>query len=368
MKCEKHCNLWRSVNRNFSTRKSSRPGAARNGAELILASALVVAASHRALGSTASWIGTTSANFSTNANWSLAGGVNGVTGANLQFGATGNANPVNDLTSQTWPTLTFLSGAQAFTLTGNGFTLNSSSASGIVNNSTSLQTIDLLLTLSGGGRAIDAAAGPISIEDGIAGTSGAFYGDNPSLTGGSSSLFSTVTLNSAAAYSTASTGTAATAVESGTLQIGTGGSLPTSITNATGWVALGNSTSNTSGVLELGDATTAINQTINKLTAFGSGTANAVVGGNSSASTLTINYVVTTSTDSYTGALGGSGANQNNLAVIKLGAGTVQLSGTNNSYTGTTTVNGGTLINNGDITARRGNRQPRRSFGGQLYQ
>ena len=47
--------------------------------------------------------------------------------------------------------------------------------------------------------------------------------------------------------------------------------------------------------------------------------------------------------DSYSGLLGGSGANQNNLALTTTGAGTVTLGGAN-TYTGQTTVTGGSTV------------------------
>jgi len=323
-------NLWTHVNRNSSIGKSSsRPTHKR--AELILASALVVASgSHLASGSTASWIGTDSANFSDTANWSLAGGISGVTGANLQFGATGDTTPVNDLTSQQWATLTFLSGAQAFDLTGNGFTLAASSAASIVNNSTSSQIIDVPVTLAGS-RTVDAAAGAIVFDDGLAGTSGVNIGYVSTVTGTSSTLFSTVILDSAATYS----GT--TAVYSGTFQIGTGGSMNS------GALILGNTTSGTSAVLVLGDSSGPASQAFTSLTTGGNLTTSSIVNGNtatSADSTLTANISGSTT---YFGVVGGSGTNQNDVTLIKNGTGTFTLH-TSNTYTGGTVLQNGMLL------------------------
>ena len=123
-----------------------------------------------------------------------------------------------------------------------------------------------------------------------------------------------------------------------TLIAGATNTLPT-----TGAVTLGFS-DNTDGTLQLGNGSGAFNQTVSSLTTMGSGTTNAVVGGNSSVSTLTVN---TSSADTYTGALGGSGANQNNLALAKTGAGSFTIGGTSaNTYSGGTTVSGGTLYAN----------------------
>src|SRR5262249_42469526 len=126
-----------------------------------------------------------------------------------------------------------------------------------------------------------------------------------------------------------------TVIQKGTLIV-TGGNdrLPTGTT-----VTLGDS-SNNSGLLQLGNASGASNQTLAGLLTTGAGTGNAVVGGNSSTSILTLNIAAT---NTFAGALGGAGANQNNLALIKNGSGTLILSGTSNTYSGGTTLNAGVL-------------------------
>jgi autotransporter-associated beta strand protein len=85
-------------------------------------------------------------------------------------------------------------------------------------------------------------------------------------------------------------------------------------------------------------------QTLAGLASGGTGTANAVVGGSSTLSTLTIanTAAVTFPSASTNAILGGTGLNENNLALGKSGAGTVTLTGTN-TYTGGTTITGGTL-------------------------
>ena len=73
-------------------------------------------------------------------------------------------------------------------------------------------------------------------------------------------------------------------------------------------------------LLILGDAINPANQTLTSLVALGFGT-NAVVGGNSTLnSTLTLNNSAAVT---YAGNLGGSGANQNNLALTMTGDGRV---------------------------------------------
>ena len=125
----------------------------------------------------------------------------------------------------------------------------------------------------------------------------------------------------------------ATAIPAGTVVVSGGNDrLPTTTT-----VTLGSGT--TSGVLQLGDATAARNQTLAGLATSGTGTANAVVGGYTTASTLTINN---SSAVGYAGLLGGASGNQNKLALTKNGAGTLTLSGAN-TYNGNTTISVGTL-------------------------
>jgi len=134
--------------------------------------------------------------------------------------------------------------------------------------------------------------------------------------------------------------TGPTNVQQGTLQLGTGGSLASATA-----VTLGNSTGNTSGVFELGDGSNLVNQTVSGLSTSGSGSSNAVIGGNSSASTLTVNN---NSADTYGGVIGGPTGNQNNINLVKSGSSTLTLSGAN-TYTGTTQVNAGVLSVTGSL-------------------
>ncbi len=84
-----------------------------------------------------------------------------------------------------------------------------------------------------------------------------------------------------------------------------------------------------------------INQTLTDVSSAGTG--GSVLGNSATLSTLTIS---TTSTNTVTSILGGAGANENNLAFVKAGTGTVTLSGAN-TYTGTTSVTGGILTVSG---------------------
>jgi autotransporter-associated beta strand protein len=106
---------------------------------------------------------------------------------------------------------------------------------------------------------------------------------------------------------------------------------------STGQLILGNGVD--SGVLQLGTAAGASSQTFTGLSSSGTGTASAIVSGNAAFSTLTINQSFNSV---YSGAVGGAGANQNNLNLIKSGSGALTLAGPNTA-TGTVAVNQGTL-------------------------
>ena len=129
------------------------------------------------------------------------------------------------------------------------------------------------------------------------------------------------------------------AIQQGTFVLGTGSSISvTTVSPGQAGVTLGNST--TSGVLQLGDANSAISPTFTALGTSGSGTANAIVGGNSATSTLTVNA---STAQTYGGTLGGGSTYNNNLALAVGGTSTLTLSGSN-TYSGGTTVSTGTLI------------------------
>ena len=136
----------------------------------------------------------------------------------------------------------------------------------------------------------------------------------------------TWTLGSVNTYS------AVTRVQNGTLEL-TGGAdrLPTSTT-----VELGTTT--TGGTLKLNGN----NQTVAALSSgTNSGAANSrVINGSQTLATLTVNLA--SGSSSYSGKLGGSTADENNLGFIKQGAGTLVL-GQSNTYTGSTVISGGTV-------------------------
>jgi autotransporter-associated beta strand protein len=186
--------------------------------------------------------------------------------------------------------------------------LSGSGANGLVTNSAASGTATL--TLSGAGSAT--YHGSIN--------KGATADVALALTGGG-----TQTLTGSSNF------TGGIAVQNGTLRIGNGASL--SPANS---LTLGSGAN--SGVLALGDGNGAGNLTVSSLALSGTGTSNAVVGGATSVSNLTISN---TSPASYpTLIIGGAGTNQNNVSITAGGTSSITLSKSN-------TYGGGSIVNTG---------------------
>lgn len=101
--------------------------------------------------------------------------------------------------------------------------------------------------------------------------------------------------------------------------------------------------------LILGDGTNAgtfqmnsRSQQVGGLATSGSSTGNRVINSSSTASTFTVDTINKTDADLFQGTLGGSGTHDNNYQFIKAGPGKLILAG-NSTYTGATTISGGTL-------------------------
>jgi fibronectin-binding autotransporter adhesin len=128
--------------------------------------------------------------------------------------------------------------------------------------------------------------------------------------------------------------TGGTAIDEGALQIGGGSSI-----GGTAGTALYLGLQPLNGQLILGDSTGIGNAVVSTITnqSNGTGAANSIVGGNAAYSTLTI-----TGSTGFTGSIGGTGTNNNNLNLVISSTGNFNLSSIA-TYTGSTTINGGAL-------------------------
>jgi fibronectin-binding autotransporter adhesin len=115
-------------------------------------------------------------------------------------------------------------------------------------------------------------------------------------------------------------------------------------------VTIGESASNNVSKLILGEGGTPIVQTISGIAVGNTFAGSGIVGGATSNSTLTFNQ---TGNFTYSLPFGGAAANENNLNIVKSGAGTLTLSSAvASTHTGTTTVNGGLLlVNTNSVTS-----------------
>ena len=232
-------------------------------------------------------------NWTTGANW---GGTAPVANANLQFGGSTRLGPVNNFGAGTnFNSLTFNSGADAFTLSGNRILLSGD----VVNSSSVLQTIDLEMTMTWN-RTLNGGSGGLLVKKAIGQT--ANYG----LT-----TIGNVTLTAPNTY------TGATTVGTGTLFLTGAATLPDAAAlnlNATG------STLDISGISAAGE-------TVGSLAGW---TGSAILLGGK---TLTATGG-TTLTGTYSGTMSGTGG-----GFTKIGSNNLNLSGASFTHTGTTAVN-----------------------------
>ena len=178
-------------------------------------------------------------------------------------------------------------------------------------------------TISSGTIILQGAATPIVVSTGTGTITAVMTGNG---VGVNKSGAGTLVLGAVNTY------TGSTTISNGAIQTTVAGALP-----ATTFLTLGDN-SNDSGVLILGAG-----QSLAGLATIGAGTSNSIVGGTTTVSTLTLSTgTVASAINTFTGNLGGGGANQNNLALTVTGAATQILSGSI-TYTGPTIISGGVL-------------------------
>ena len=392
--------------------------------------------------STDTWAGGSGSKFSTGTNWTYTSGNGPVaSGDSLIFAAAGSTAPTNDETGFTFNGITFESGAGAYTINGNAFTLSG----GLANGSTNTQTINnsillatnLALDLSGGsltlaGAISDGGNGFGLTRSGGSGNTLTLAGTNTfsgpvTLNGGTLAIGALTNLGGGGSLicgggsvSTVAAAGAVTIPSATTVSVGGGASFAAKETTAfttfqiagqitgagngnagssAGTVWFSNPGNNYTGNFTMGYGTFQFSSVANGGTAssLGAGTTAYTIG--NSASTATFGYVGTGASSTTrainwtanTGALaldsggsgtvqflatnllrsGGSGADTltlqgastgaNTLAqvindspvsgatsLVKAGAGTWVLTGTN-TYSGPTTLTGGTLQVDGTL-------------------
>jgi autotransporter-associated beta strand protein len=284
-------------------------------------------------------------------NWALANGAGGPWTLTL---ATSSATPSIQVVNQTATISALLSGTQGFTKSGAGV-LTLSNAGNTISGGISLSggtlnfasgalgtnivTFTGNATLGWNGTNTQDISAQVKVEDGVTATlaTGANSVTVASAiqTGTSGSASITKTGAGTLTFTAVNTYTGTTRISGGRIVLSGGNDRLAAASS----LLLGQAGG--SGILQLGDAGGSSAQIFSSIAIAGSGTANAIVGGNAAASALTVNN---TAAVAFAGQLGGAGTNENNLTLTKLGAGTLTLSNAANSFTGDVSITGGALI------------------------
>ena len=262
-----------------------------------------------------------SAPFNQAAAVTLTWGAGGVGGAGTWN--TSNLNWWTSTANVAWPTTGTDNDAIFAGAAGGNLAVGSAvSVNDMMFNTTGYNLSGSAITLNGTTPRIT-TTGNVAIGNPIAGSTGLYKAGAGTLT----------------LSSTTSSWTGGTFIEAGRIALsGNDNRLPTSTI-----VTLGSAGS--SGTLQLGASSTPRNQTLGGLLATGLG-GNVVGSANGTTANLTLNIASgTINTFGGNGVIGGSSVAENNIALIKTGTGTLELTRAN-TYTAGTTVSTGTLLVN----------------------
>jgi len=292
------------------------------------------------------WVGNTDANFGTLANWT---GSLTPDGNTPEFGVAGTSGTAlsNDISSASYAGLLFDSGASAYTVGGNAFTLTGN----ITNNSTNTQTINADIT-STAARTVTATSGELVLGGNITSTipstntQWSFIGTNKITLAGTNSFtasaaFAGLSFTSGSVDITGSTTSdGGSATNAGSAVIGT---------NASSMVTIASG-----GTLHIkGSTAGAANTTPNSILGHLSGSSTLNVGATDKSTSGT--FTVDAGTGLLIGNSGGSGTLNVNSGTATINRGTVATTTTltdtrlimmgkdNVNSTGTINLNGGTL-------------------------
>ncbi len=171
---------------------------------------------------TLTWDGSEAvSNWSVKKNWGNGNGQSVVSNDSLIFAGNTNTTNTNDITGLTGITITFASGAGAFTLNGNSITLGGA----VTNSSTSLQTVNLPVILSAT-QTFNAASGDLALGGVISGTGGLTKTGANKLTLSGTNTYAGATTVSAG---TLALGSAGTFANSTSIVVGSAGSSGTQL-------------------------------------------------------------------------------------------------------------------------------------------
>ncbi|SDT94899.1 fibronectin-binding autotransporter adhesin [Verrucomicrobium sp. GAS474] len=319
--------------------------------------------------------GGTDGNFSTALNWASGVAPTSAVTTVLQIGGS-SQTAINIDTPFSAQSLTFLSGASAFTLSGNTLSLTGTGGVNVTNSSASVQTIAASMSVASGGFAATGANMTVSGNVAISGNNftltaggGKTLTVSGALTGGiTAGNFAINAAGGTVVLSGASTIGNTINIWNGNVVAGTSSSTTTGGAFGKGSVSLGLSGQSSSSILvsgayTIGNNIRVITNTNGAVYTLGGSTADIStysgaisLGTSTAAGTAGMGVTLTAASGGRVNFTGGirhettSTAGNSSDAVTKTGAGIVAISGTNNTYLGITTVSAGTLLVNGTLS------------------